>query len=182
MVELSPQQLAYDLTESLFTKNIIIRDCEVILRGGEKSNFYIDFKSSAMTSPEILNAINYELHKQLTTMFFQRPIQLVGKGLSGAIMVTSLLSFAPYIFKGIIIRPEVKSHGYVSQIVGDINPTAPIVILDDVVTTGGTIKEIASFLPRKPDCAFVLVRRNSIDHVEGVPVYSLFEVKELDTN
>ena len=57
------------------------------------------------------------------------------------------------------------------------------IIVDDVVTTGSTIKEVISILKSKkaiPTAIGVLIDKKGFDSIEGVPVCSLLRVSRVD--
>lgn len=57
------------------------------------------------------------------------------------------------------------------------------IIVDDVVTTGSTIKEVISILKSKkaiPTAIGVLIDKKGFDSIEGVPVCSLLAVSRVD--
>lgn len=57
------------------------------------------------------------------------------------------------------------------------------IIVDDVITTGSTIKEVISILKSKkaiPTAIGVLIDKKGFDSIEGVPVCSLLRVSRVD--
>lgn len=57
------------------------------------------------------------------------------------------------------------------------------IIVDDVITTGSTIKEVISILKNKkaiPTAIGVMIDKKGFDSMEGIPVCSLLKVSRLD--
>ncbi|MBU4547465.1 MAG: orotate phosphoribosyltransferase, partial [Euryarchaeota archaeon] len=57
-----------------------------------------------------------------------------------------------------------------------------VVIVDDVITSGRTIKEVIDVLKKQgaePTCVTVLIDKRGISEIEGVPIESLIKVSRL---
>ena len=88
--------------------------------------------------------------------------------------------------KAFSIRKEAKSHGLELQIEGDIKKNDPVIIIDDVVTTGqSTIKAINVAREYGLDilCVMVLLDRceeNGKENIEkkGIKVYPILSIKD----
>ncbi len=112
------------------------------LASGKMSNYYIDCRK-VTHHPEgkfLIGNIIYNMIKDL-------PIQSVGGLTMGADPIACSVSYAAYSDKHNIasfsIRKEPKGHGLGKQVEGDVQAGDSVIILEDVITTGGsTIKAI----------------------------------------
>ncbi|MEC8712979.1 MAG: orotate phosphoribosyltransferase [Chloroflexota bacterium] len=117
------------------------------LSSGKKSNYYIDGRlisldpsGSEKISKIFINKINFKIDK-------------IGGPATAAIpLISSLSSYLKHIHNkevpGFYIRPSSKEHGLTNKIEGSLNKEENVVVIDDTLTTGGsiinTIKEIQS--------------------------------------
>ncbi len=112
------------------------------LASGKMSNYYIDCRKTTH-SPEgkyLIGTIVYGMIKD-------SPVQAVGGLTMGADPIACAISYAAWMEKQAIasfsIRKEPKGHGMGKQVEGDIGQGDRVVIIEDVITTGGsTIKAI----------------------------------------
>jgi orotate phosphoribosyltransferase len=161
---------------------------KVILASGRESDFYIDCKRTALTA---------EGHVLIGRLLFDRvrKIRPLVRGVGGltlgadpigsAIALTSFLEGEPV--DSFIVRKEPKGHGTGQWIEGrkTIPDGSRVVVLEDVVTTGGSaIKAIERCRAEKlePVACLALVDRaeGGREAIEalGVPLQSLFERKD----
>ena len=134
------QQLLALLAEKSFQKR------EVVLSSGKKSNFYIDCKQSSLT------AQGHFLIGQLFCAAIEAhapQAEAVGGLTLGADPLASATATCSFIggrpLQAFLIRKEAKGHGTEEYLEGmsNLRPGMPVVILEDVVTTGAsTIKAI----------------------------------------
>ena len=114
---------------------------EVILSSGKRSNFYVDCKQVS------LHAEGHFLIGQLMRHVIDRVapqaeavggLTLGADPLSSAVSLTSFLAGRP--LHAFVVRKEAKGHGTGQWIEGQGNLRAgmPVVILEDVVTTGAS--------------------------------------------
>lgn len=112
---------------------------EFTLRSGRKSNYYLD-KYRFETVPDVLTALG--------KMFAERigsHVQRIAGAELGAIPLATAASMAsgkPSIF----VRNSKKDYGTAKQIEGILNEGDVIVIVEDVLTTGGQVLEVAKSL------------------------------------
>ena len=108
------------------------------LSSGAKSNFYFDCKKTTM-DPEGSHLIGKILYEQIENL----PIKGAGGLTLGADpLALSLMHTAWEHNKKIypfIVRKELKKHGAIKWIEGCLLPGDPVIVLDDVVTTGGSV-------------------------------------------
>lgn len=110
------------------------------LTSGKKSDIYIDAKKTALTATamELIGFAFFQLLKM-------EPVDAVGGMTLGADPIaysTALIStmHGKYI-DAFVIRKEPKKHGTQQWIEGSLPPDAWVIIMDDVVTTGGSAIE-----------------------------------------
>lgn len=112
---------------------------EFTLRSGRKSNYYLD-KYRFETQPDVLSALGELLaeHVQPTTD------RIAGAEL-GAVPLAAAAGMAsgkPLIF----IRNQKKDYGTAKQIEGELKAGERVLIVEDVLTTGGQVIEAARTL------------------------------------
>lgn len=122
------------------------RKGKVILTSGKESDFYIDCRPVTL-HPEGAYLVGRLLYERIRG--YSIPVQGVGGPTLGAdpiVTAVSLVSFMEgHPFAAFIIRKEPKKHGRSLWIEGidNLPEGAPVVIVEDVVTTGGsTIRSI----------------------------------------
>lgn len=131
---------------------------EFTLRSGRKSSYYLD-KYLFSTQPDILS--------ELGAMFAERIPEsatlLAGSELGGIPLVTaaSLASGLPSLF----VRNQKKNYGTAKQVEGQVASTDRVVIVEDVVTSGGQVLEAAGVI--KDAGAEIVLILATIDRMEG---------------
>ena len=177
-LEADRRRLLAMLTERSYAKK------KIVLSSGRESDFYIDCKKTVLTA---------EGHWLVGTLMFAgiraRFPTAVGVGgltmgadpLASAVSLVSFLGQAP--LQAFLVRKEAKGHGTGQWIEGlsSLPAGAPVVIIEDVITTGGsTIKAIerARAEGLHPVGAFTVVDRQEggreAIEATGVPVLTLF--------
>jgi orotate phosphoribosyltransferase len=126
-------------------RHLSYREGDFTLASGKKSSFYVDLKATTL-HPEgaywigevALNLLLSEMHTDL------KPIQAVGGLTLGADPLATSISLAArsrnWLLPAFIVRKEPKDHGTSKYIEGTENIAAgsPVLVLEDVVTTGGS--------------------------------------------
>lgn len=113
-----------------------IKTGEFTLTSGKKSKYYVDIKESA-TDPAILAEIASEFASRIKS-------EIIGGMELGAVpltVATALETGKRYI----IIRKE-RSHGTKKLLIGTFKPGEIVDLLEDVVTTGGSVLKAAQTL------------------------------------
>jgi orotate phosphoribosyltransferase len=107
------------------------------LASGKKSNYYFNCKPTTL-DPEGMNLIG----ELLFNMLKDSEITAAGGLTLGADPIANALSVISYQkgkpIKSFIVRKDAKDHGMKSSIEGNITPGEKVVIIDDVITTGGS--------------------------------------------
>lgn len=109
------------------------------LRSGRKSRYYLD-KYLFETQPDILSALGQMLARYVDDSIDR----LAGAELGGIPLVTavSLATGKPMV----LVRNQKKTYGTGRQIEGKLEKDDRILIVEDVVTTGGQLLEAADVL------------------------------------
>jgi orotate phosphoribosyltransferase len=157
------------------------------LSSGKMSNVYFDLRLTTL-APEGQYLIGNLLYEKIKE--FDLKPKAVGGLTMGADPVSSALAYTSYIkddpIEAFVIRKEPKAHGRGLQIEGNIKEGEDVVVVDDVLTTGGsTIKaiNIARESGLNVLAAIVLLDRceqQGRENVEklGIPVYSILTVND----
>lgn len=146
--------------EELITR---IRDTALLtgnftLRSGRQSNYYLD-KYLFETQPDILLALG----QRLAAYTHEKVDRVAGAELGGIPLVsaTSMASNKP----SVLIRNSKKGYGTSKQIEGKLNAGDRVLVVEDVVTTGGQIIEAAKVIQESQ--AEVVAVVTVIDRLEG---------------
>src|SRR5947199_4560466 len=134
------------MTTNLSRENLARRIAEVALlrgeftlRSGRKSNFYLD-KYRFETQPDVLEALG----KMFAARVGNNVDRIAGAEL-GAVPLAAVTSIAcgkPCVF----IRNQKKDYGTAKQIEGELKPGETVMIVEDILTTGGQVIEAAQSL------------------------------------
>jgi len=112
---------------------------EMKLASGRTSDIYFDMKM-AMFHPEALALIADAV---LAVLAAEKATAIGGLELGAVPIVSAVVcrSHPDQSVKGFLVRKTVKEHGTQKKIEGHFDPAAPVIILDDVTTTGGSTLE-----------------------------------------
>src|SRR5712691_11822740 len=148
------------------------------LASGKMSSFYIDIKK-AVTRPDLLATIAKELEP-----YARGASRIAGVEL-GAVPIAvalSLVSGKPYV----MVRKATKEHGTKHEFEGELNRGDVVLFVEDVVTTGGTLRGAIERLREHgaviEDCVCVVDREEggAILLAEvGVRLHALLRASEL---
>lgn len=159
------------------------------LSSGKMSNLYFDLRRTTLSSQGqylIGNIMCDKLNKLAL-----KP-EAIGGLTMGADPIATAVAYCSYLrgnpIEAFIIRKEPKSHGLCQQIEGNVKEGTPVVIIDDVLTTGSsTIKalKVAEAEGLKILAVMVLLDRceqNGRENVEklGYPLYSILTIKDFE--
>ncbi len=107
------------------------------LASGRTSNYYFNCKPTTL-DPEGMNLIGSILFEMLR----EAGVSAAGGLTLGADPIANALSLISYQqgkpIKSFTIRKDIKDHGTKSAVEGDVRPGEKVVIIDDVITTGGS--------------------------------------------
>lgn len=112
---------------------------EFVLSSGKKSRYYIDIKK-ASTDPRILKLIARKLAVLIREIEQSRGTRFdriagIELGAVPLAVAASLELDIPLV----IIRKAEKAHGIKKRVVGGLNPSDKVVLVEDVITTGRSV-------------------------------------------
>lgn len=155
------------------------------LASGRLSQFYVNCKTTTMRREAA----------RLIAAAFDRFIPREAEGIGGLTMGADPIAYAVRDFGTVpldafVVRKRPKEHGLKQAIEGPLRPGMKVVVVDDVVTTGGsTIDAIRACreheLALQVVAVVVLVDREEDEGLEkirreaGCPVHAIFKVSEL---
>mgnify|MGYP001554487493 CR=1 FL=1 len=115
-------------------KQVALLEGDFTLRSGKKSRFYFD-KYLFETQPDILEAMGLEIARHLPA----GTTRIAGPEL-GAVALAAAASLAAKI-PFFIVRNAKKDYGTSKTIEGKLEPGDQVVLVEDIVTTGGQVIE-----------------------------------------
>ena len=126
------------LAELILEKSFQYReDPPFTLASGRQSHFYFNCKPTTL-DPEGMNLIG----RILCDMLADVPVTAAGGLTLGADPIANALAVISFQqgkpIKAFIVRKEAKGHGTKSKIEGNVQAGERVVIIDDVITTGGS--------------------------------------------
>lgn len=124
----------------LIAKSALLRG-EFITRAGAKTDYYID-KYRFETDPAILQAIATEMARRFPDPAMYDRIAAPELGAVALAVAISLIVKKPFV----IVRKSVKGYGTKTPIEGPINPTDRLMVVEDVLTTGGAVLDAIDHL------------------------------------
>ncbi|MCL5023070.1 MAG: orotate phosphoribosyltransferase [Nitrospirae bacterium] len=180
------QQLVAYIREHSFQKS----DTPVFkLSSGNVSSFYFNLKKTTY-SPDGQYLVGNLVFDKIRELGL-RP-KAIGGLTMGADPIATATAYTSHLrnepVEAMVIRKEPKGHGTMSQIEGNVKAGDEVVIIDDVVTTGGsTIKAIEA--ARKAGLQIIAVvilldrdefeGRQNIERL-GYPVHSILTIKDFE--
>lgn len=163
-------ELKTELLELLTEKSV--RHGKFTLASGRQSDLYVDAKLTT-TDPRgaiLLGKVGSELLKQ-TALARKVKVDSVGGLTMGADALASSIGIFTHLddpasrLQTFIVRKAAKSHGLQKLIEGNFSSGHSVVVLDDVITTGGsTLQAIDEIQKAGGHIAFVIVL---VDRQEG---------------
>ena len=180
---------AHTMKEELFhiIKRLSFRKGDFILASGKRSDYYVDCRLTTLDGRGAY-LIGHLLHDMMEDLHADA---VGGMTLGADPIISSILYRSADVgrpLSGFIVRKEAKGHGVGKQIEGNIAPWMRVVLVEDVVTTGGsTLKAIEAIQKAYPTVQIVKIL-SIIDRNAGgkeafsrlqIPFESLFDVQAL---
>jgi orotate phosphoribosyltransferase len=118
---------------------------KVVLASGRESDFFIDCKQTVLTAEghALVGEVMFRALDALPTCQAVAGVELGGCPLASAVSLVSFQQGRP--LPALYVRKDQKDHGSKRLVEGDrsIKPGLPVVVLEDVITTGGsTLKAV----------------------------------------
>ncbi|MGK5083059.1 orotate phosphoribosyltransferase [Bdellovibrionota bacterium FG-1] len=189
---LGPQELELRAKLTQWVRKLSYREGDFTLASGKKSRFYVDLKATTL-HPEGAHLIGEAAFVLLKRLGIQ--VEGVGGLTLGADPLATALSLCARThgetWPAFIVRKEPKDHGTGKYIEGmeNLKPGAAVVVLEDVVTTGGSsVKAIERLRAEglKPVAVVTVVDRASggatAFEAVGVPYYWLTTLADVQAS
>lgn len=192
-----PEQAQRMLTTAASLRSLLlkksVRTGTFTLASGKQSDLYIDCRVSAMDPFGAAwigdlgwHAVRSKIHSERLDLQAIGGMTLGADPISLAIGMASARTHPDEALQVFTVRKEPKGHGKGRQIEGNFASGDAVVVVDDVITTGGSTIQAIDVLRREGGTvAFALVLvdreeggRQAIE-AHGVPVISLFTRSEL---
>lgn len=173
-------------------------DKHCILRGnftlasGLKSKYYFDCKQGLLVG-SVLTQITTEMMNVIYLNFHHLPTAVGGVTIGGALLVGAMLEHAqsnqflqPTL--GTVVRDKPKDHGTESLVTNKLPEGIDIIILEDVITTGGSvIRALDVFKELKYNIMGVVVlidrQQGGVETIQNdynVPAISIFKKEDFN--
>jgi orotate phosphoribosyltransferase len=170
---------------------------EFTLASGAKSDFYLDARVTTLDprGAWLIGQLGWELVKE-TAAKLSRRVNAIGGMTMGADPISLSIAMAAHRadsstpLQAFTVRKSAKEHGRLKRIEGNFSPGDSVVVVDDVITTGGsTIQAIDAIKEAGGHIAFVIVL---VDREEGgrqaierlghtvVPIYTRSDLVKTD--
>jgi orotate phosphoribosyltransferase len=169
-IDVTPQDPKTELLELLTEKSV--RHGKFTLASGRESDLYVDAKLTT-TDPRgaiLLGRVGSEVLEE-TAVALNVKVDSIGGLTLGADALASSMGIFTHLkdptsrLQTFIVRKSAKSHGLQKLIEGNFSPGHSVVVLDDVITTGGsTLQAIEEIQKAGGRIAFVIVL---VDRQEG---------------
>ncbi len=154
------------------------------LTSGKKTAYYIDCKKVSL-DPEGAYLIGKEIFKRVAHLNAEG----VGGMTLGADPIATSVSLLSFINKkpipAFIVRKEPKAHGSRQQVEGSLIPGAKVVVVEDVVTTGGSTLRTIEALRREGYVILKVItlvdrKEGGTEHIAktGIDFESLFCIED----
>jgi orotate phosphoribosyltransferase len=180
-----------ELRQILLSKSV--KTGQFTLASGKTSDLYVDCRVTTLDArgAVLVGRLLYQLLLSQAEGAASFPSAIGGLTLGAdplalATAMTSSLTPDSPIIQAFTVRKEPKGHGRGRRIEGNFSPDQPVVVVDDVITTGdSTLKAIQAIEDEGGKVAFVLVlvdrQEGGRENIQskGYPVASVFTREQL---
>jgi orotate phosphoribosyltransferase len=120
-----------------------LKSGEFTLASGAKSKFYLDVKAVSLHHQGL-----WEILKGITQVIADNDYKFdaVGGPTIGADPIVGGFLMYAGSNRGFLLRSSEKSHGLASRLVGKIEPGEKVLLVEDVVTSGGSLLDAVTFM------------------------------------
>lgn len=180
-----------ELAQILRSKSV--KTGKFTLASGKESDLYVDCRVTTLDSRGAV-LVGRVLHDLFRKEEAARGLKIGSLGgltmgadpITLAVAMTSSMAGDAKPVQAFVVRKEAKDHGRGKRIEGNFTPDEPVVVVDDVITTGdSTLKAIQAIEAEGGKVAFALILvdreeggRQNIEG-KGFPVVAAFTRKEL---
>lgn len=180
-----------ELAEILRSKSI--KTGKFTLASGKESDLYVDCRVTTLDSRGAV-LVGRVLHDVLRKQEAAQGISIGSLGgltmgadpITLAVAMTSSMAGDAKVVQAFNVRKEPKGHGRGKRIEGNFDPSQPVVVVDDVITTGdSTLKAIQAIEEEGGKIAFALIlvdrQEGGRENIEskGYPVVSAYTRSDL---
>ena len=188
---MSLQQDREELRQILKAKSV--KTGKFTLASGKESDLYVDCRVTTFDSRGAV-LVGRVLHDLLRQEEAKRGLQIGSLGgltlgadpITLSVAMSSSLAGDERLVQAFVVRKEAKGHGRGKRIEGNFRPDEPVVVVDDVITTGdSTLKAIQAIEEEGGKIAFALIlvdrQEGGRENIEskGYPVVAAFTRAEL---
>ena len=121
---------------------------KVVLASGRESDFFIDCKQTVLTAEghALVGELLFDLLRDFPRLAAVAGVELGGCPLASAVSLRSFQRGAP--IDAIYVRKDAKDHGSKRDLEGNVHlaPNSRVVLVEDVITTGGSAREVIEVL------------------------------------
>lgn len=146
-------------------RRLSYREGRVVLASGKESDFFIDCKQTILTARghQLAAELILDGIRHLPDLHAVAGVALGGCPLASAVSLTSAFRGRP--LDALYVRKEAKDHGSRRRIEGQIQPGMRVVLLEDVITTGGSTLHAIETL--RAEGVLVVAVAVLVDRLEG---------------
>ena len=129
------------LAKLLREEGIIVKG-DIVLKSGEKSDYYCNFRK-LLTNPDLMDTMANSIIEIIRNRNLE--FDAICGVLTGAVPIASIVS-NKLKCKQILVRDKVKDYGMKNLIDGDLEEGSTVLVIEDVITTGGSVLEVVNKL------------------------------------
>ena len=161
-----------------------IKEGNFKLKNGNYSKYYYDMKN-LVSHPKLLSQIGDEIYSIIMSrllfsdMINTDNIKICGIQLGGLPIATYIST--KYNIPMIMVRENIKNYGTQKQIEGEFNRDDYCIIIEDVITTGGSVKKILDILKDKINLfeIFTIMKRTNLKNINGININYLMNKNDI---
>ena len=162
----------------------IIKKGRFTLKNGTTSNIYMDFRK-LINYPNLFSYLDKLIGLMFPKLLDGNNIKLMPIPMGG-LPLGNYLSFSRKIPQ-IMVRDKPKNHGTKNLIEGDINDSDKFIIVEDVITSGTSIRETLDNITKYYGTEFLkyhsiicICNRGIEQSINGININSIFTLEEIE--